>query len=172
MILLLILVSVGMFGFTFGLVPFYSVFCKITGINGKMDLRTQALGRYESPQSLKGHVITLELDTNLHPNLPFDFFPENKALQVIPGTLYQTYYVIKNKTNQTHVVKAVPSISPGILAKHLKKLECFCFTEQVIKPKEVRRVPLRFWLEPEFPESIHRLTLSYTLFDITKNPKE
>lgn len=156
-----------MLGFTFALVPLYSVFCKVTGINGKVDLSTT--GRYAvNTGEITNRLITVEFDTNLHPDMPFEFSPEHAVLQVTPGALNHTSYFIKNKTDKTVIVQAVPSISPGIVAKHLKKLECFCFTQQTLKPKEAAQLPLRFWLEPEFPDSVHRLTLSYTLFDVSK----
>ncbi len=34
---------VGMFAFAFALVPLYDVFCRITGLNGKVDTTAQAI---------------------------------------------------------------------------------------------------------------------------------
>jgi cytochrome c oxidase assembly protein subunit 11 len=65
------------------------------------------------------------------------------------------------------LIQTIPSISPGFAAKYLKKLECFCFTQQLLEPGQTLELPLRFWLESEIPESIHRLTLSYTIFDVS-----
>lgn len=165
----LLFLVLGMFAFTFALVPLYSVFCKATGLNGKVELSNGVLGRYPNKDVVQGHVVTVEFDSNLHPNMPFVFTPDHPAMQVTPGILTQTSYTLKNLTNKTLVVQAIPSISPGIVAKYLKKLECFCFNRQVVQPYEVVHLPLRFWLEPEFPDSIHRLTLSYTLFDVTQS---
>lgn len=171
-----------MFGFTFSLIPLYSVFCKVTGINGKVDLTLddaqqnatdyEKQGRYRTNAETVGRLITVEFDANVHPNMPFEFVPEHIALQTSPGTLNHTSYYVKNKTDKTIIIQAIPSISPGIVAKHLKKLECFCFNKQTLKPYEEARLTLRFWLEPEFPESVHRLTLSYTIFDVTKSSGE
>lgn len=182
-LILLIGLTLLMFGFTFSLIPLYDVFCKVTGINGKVDLAItgnrlktavdpQSHGRYRISAETQGRPITIEFDANVKPEMPFEFKPDHSAMQITTGTLHHTSYFVKNKTNQTLVVQAIPSISPGIVAKYLKKLECFCFNRQTLKPYEEAHLPLRFWIEPEFPDSVHRLTLSYTLFDVTKSAKE
>lgn len=159
-----------MFGFTFALIPLYNVFCDVTGLNGKVDTtKPGSLSRYKNDSMINtNRRIVVELDTNRHQGIPIEFTAEKSALQVIPGELTLTTYHIKNLTNKKMVIQAIPSISPGYLAKHLKKLECFCFEQQTLAPFESRDLPLRFWLESEIPADIHRLTLSYTLFDITQ----
>lgn len=69
------------------------------------------------------------------------------------------------------IVQAIPSVSPGLAAKHLKKTECFCFTKQMMKGKQGMAWPLLFHLDRELPKKIRTITLSYTLFDITKTAK-
>ena len=60
--------------------------------------------------------------------------------------------------------QAVPSIAPGVAAKHFQKTECFCFTSQDFAAEEARDMPLQFVVDPDLPEYIDRLTLSYTFF--------
>jgi cytochrome c oxidase assembly protein subunit 11 len=159
-----------MFAFTFALVPLYNVFCNITGLNGKVDItKSGMLARYKNENMAisQKHLIVVELDTNRHQGIPCEFTAEKPALQVTPGELTQTTYRVTNLTDKPMVIQAIPSISPGYLAKYLKKLECFCFEQQTLAPFESRDLPLRFWLETDIPEDIHRLTLSYTLFDVT-----
>lgn len=166
-----------MFGFSFALVPLYNVFCKVTGLNGKVD--TSHPGIYARYKNNVGgsdphlaRLITVEFDVNRNQKTACEIIPEHLALQVIPGELTSTSYYVKNLTDKRMVIQAIPSISPGIVAKYLKKLECFCFNAQELKPYESQNLALRFWLEPEIPENVHRLTLSYTLFDITPLVKE
>lgn len=159
-----------MFGFTFALVPLYNVFCDVTGLNGKVDTtKPGTFTRYKNETASNSkRLIVVELDTNRHQGIPCEFTSEKSALRVIPGELTKTTFHVKNLTDKKMVIQAIPSISPGYLAKNLKKLECFCFEQQTLAPFESRDLPLRFWLETEIPEDIHRLTLSYTLFDITQ----
>ena len=44
-------VLMGMFAFAFALVPLYDVFCRVTGINGKVDTTAQAIIHEEVDQS-------------------------------------------------------------------------------------------------------------------------
>jgi cytochrome c oxidase assembly protein subunit 11 len=156
------------------MVPLYNVFCQVTGLNGKVDIsQPQTTSRYKSDDGSKStHLVMVEFDTNRNQKLACEFSPKHPALQVILGELAHTAYHVKNLSKKTITVQAIPSISPGSVAKYLKKLECFCFNQQTLKPGESAELPLRFWLEPEFPNDIHRLTLSYTLFDVTPHTKE
>jgi cytochrome c oxidase assembly protein subunit 11 len=174
LILLLTLLVFCMFGFTFALVPLYNVFCTLTGLNGKMEIKTAShYARYKIDSAqLPERLITVEFDVNRNQNLPCEFSPQHAVLQVKTGELNHTAYIIKNLSNRTLTIQAIPSISPGVAAKYLKKLECFCFNTQTLKPKETLKLDLRFWLEPELPDSIRRFTLSYTLFDVTKQNKD
>lgn len=169
----LFFIVVLMFGFTFALVPIYNVFCDVTGLNGKVDTKKPGkFARYKNENASKSNrLIVLELDINHHQNIRCEFTAEKPALQVIPGELTHTTYHVKNLTDKKMIIQAIPSISPGFLAKHLKKLECFCFEQQTLEPFESRDLPLRFWLETTIPEDIHRMTLSYTLFDVTELKK-
>lgn len=166
-----------MFGFSFALIPLYSVFCKVTGLNGKVDTKHPGVfTRYkmesDNADPRYARVITVEFDVNRNQKMACEIIPEHPAVQVKPGELSTTSYYVKNLTDKRMVIQAIPSISPGTVAKYLKKLECFCFTPQELKPYESQKLSLRFWLEPEIPDNIHRLTLSYTLFDVTAMSKE
>lgn len=169
LVAILMVLSFCMFGFTFALIPLYNVFCQVTGLNGKMDTQSpNQFTRYKiTDPNIALRRITVEFDTNRNKELPCEFSPAQAVLQVIPGELTHTSFRIKNLTTKEMVIQAIPSITPGFVAKHLKKLECFCFDQQTLKPNETVDFPLRFWLEPEIPTNIHRLTLSYTLFDVT-----
>ncbi len=165
---ILLFITVCMFGFTFALVPIYNAFCKVTGLNGKVDTKHPGVfTRYTDADLAHSRLITIEFDVNRNRNLNCEFSPQHTAIQLKTGELSSTSYHVKNLSNKTITIQAIPSITPGIAAKHLKKLECFCFSKQTLKPGEAMRLPIRFWLEPELPDEVKRLTLSYTLFDVT-----
>jgi cytochrome c oxidase assembly protein subunit 11 len=88
-------------------------------------------------------------------------------MDVHPGQVIQTAYLAKNLSSQEIVGQAVPSVSPGLGASYFNKIECFCFNQQPLQAKANAEMPLIFYIEPDIPESIHTLTLSYTLYDIT-----
>ncbi len=155
-----------MFGFSFALVPLYNALCRVTGLNGKIDIKNAALLSRYKDLDLQRAPIVVEFDSTPNQKLQCDLRPEHTSLSVVPGVLTITSYTAINRTGKTLVVQAIPSISPGIAAQYLKKLECFCFNQQILQPGQMVSLPLRFWLEPEIPKTVHRLTLSYTLFEI------
>ncbi|MBC7417226.1 MAG: cytochrome c oxidase assembly protein [Pedobacter sp.] len=159
----------GMFAFSFALVPFYTLFCKVTGLNGKVDLTPSShiISRHAANllQS-EERWITVEFDVTHNQNMPLEFEPQHKKLVVRPGVTNATSYYAKNPTNRTMTIQAIPSITPGTAARYLKKIECFCFQRQTLKPGESANMPIKFVLDSDMPKDIPRFTLSYTLFEL------
>jgi cytochrome c oxidase assembly protein subunit 11 len=158
----LLLAVVAMFGFGFALVPLYDVFCDITGINGKT-------GRVEREQALSQKVdeermVTVEFLASVNGELPWDFKPTTRRIKVHPGAVTEVTYMARNRTAETVAGQAVPSVAPGLAAKYFNKTECFCFTRQTLGPEEEKEMPLRFVVDPNLPEEIGTLSLSYTFF--------
>jgi cytochrome c oxidase assembly protein subunit 11 len=85
-------------------------------------------------------------------------------MMVHPGQAYQATYTAKNLLNKDVVSQSIPSVAPSKAAEHFNKTECFCFTEQAFKAKEQRTMPLTFIIDPDVPEDVDTITLSYTLF--------
>ena len=53
--------------------------------------------------------------------------------------------------------QAIPSYGPQLAGRYVKKLECFCFTRQELKPNETRQMPVVFVIEPGLPADVqHR----------------
>ena len=159
----LLVVVVSMFGFGFAMVPLYDVFCEITGINGKTG-RAEAGSLDTSVDTSR--TITVQFVGNVHSALPWEVRPVAKQLKVHPGQIYETSFFARNMSGELVVGQAVPSVSPSAAAKYFKKTECFCFTEQAFEGKEERTMPVRFVLEPGFPEGISTVTLAYTFFGL------
>jgi cytochrome c oxidase assembly protein subunit 11 len=155
-------VVVGMFGFVFALVPLYSVFCDLTGLNGKT--RNERAEAVDISPDLS-RTVTVEFIASVNQNMPWDFEPEVRRMQVHPGKMYQTSFYARNRTGQAMVGQAIPSVTPGVAALHFKKTECFCFTEQQFKAGERRDMPLLFMVDKDLPEDIGTVTLAYTFFD-------
>nr|MCH9769730.1 cytochrome c oxidase assembly protein [Gammaproteobacteria bacterium] len=80
------------------------------------------------------------------------------------GQNTQIVYIAKNNSSHSMTVQAVPSVAPGLAASHLKKTECFCFTQQTLKAHTSMKMPLIFHLDNLLPKNIKEVTLSYTLF--------
>jgi len=163
----LVTLVVLMFGFGFALVPLYDVFCEITGLNGKTAGQYQ--GELSSGDNIQSRQVTMQFIVNKNDNLPWEFKPNNIQMKVATGERKTTAYGVTNTYNTAVVAQAVPSVSPSAAAEYLHKIECFCFEQQPLEAGEHKNMPLTFVVDPELPEGIDKITLSYTLFDITNS---
>jgi cytochrome c oxidase assembly protein subunit 11 len=162
-LILLCITIVGMFIFGFAMIPLYNSLCKTLGLNGKT-----AKNSYATSNDIDlSRTIRVEFMTNNNNSLPWDFFPRLQHVQLHPGENILIYFEAKNNSGRKMTVQAIPSVSPSIAAKHLKKTECFCFTQQTFIAGEQRSMPVLFHLDTQLPKQVHTITLSYTLFDIT-----
>ena len=158
----LLLAAVVMFGFGFALVPLYDVFCDITGINGKtgrIDLEAALSQKVDAERT-----VTVEFLSSVRSDLAWDFKPVVRRVKVHPGEVTEVNYMARNMTGEAVAGQAVPSLAPGLAAKYFNKTECFCFTRQTLGPNEEKLMPLRFVVDPELPEEIGTVSLSYTFF--------
>jgi cytochrome c oxidase assembly protein subunit 11 len=162
---ILVFVVLGMFGFGYALVPLYDVLCDITGLNGKVESSAIKEVGYEVDKSRE---ITVEFMTALNETTPMVFRSEVKKIKVHPGEYYTVNFYAENKTDKVMVARAIPSISPGLVAEFFKKTECFCFSEQTFKAREGRTMPVRFVVNPDIPKEYKTITLAYTFFDNTE----
>lgn len=165
--ILLTFAVIGMFGFGYALVPIYNVMCKSFGINGKPDNYAEAIDNSID----YSRTITVQFLATRNNYLPWKFQPLVKTIKVHPGENKKVAFYAQNETDEDMIVQAIPSVTPGLAAKHLKKTECFCFTKQMMKGKQGMAWPLLFHLDRDLPKNIRTVTLSYTLFDITKTAK-
>jgi cytochrome c oxidase assembly protein subunit 11 len=159
----LVTIVIVMFGFGFALVPFYEKICQATGIRNLLqpDIVTPANTQVDTSR-----LVTIEFDANIR-QLPWDFKPDRASIKAHPGELVQVSYDIANNTGREIAGQAIPDYAPKVAAQYFRKLECFCFTRQTLKPHETRRMPVVFVVDPQLPADVHTITLSYTFFEIS-----
>ena len=161
-------IVVGMFGFCFALVPMYTLICKTEGVNGKTGGPTDAAASNEVDTS---RYITVQFLASTNAYLPWKFYPENKFVKIHPGENKLVHFYAENNSGQKMTVQAVPSVTPGLAAKYIRKTECFCFTQQTFAQGEKRDMPVLFHVDPGIPNDIRILSLSYTMFNAEKYKK-
>ncbi|MGB2833048.1 MAG: cytochrome c oxidase assembly protein [Methylotenera sp.] len=147
--------------FAFALVPIYDVLCDLTGLNGKTSNTAAVLSKAKVDNT---RWVNVQFTTNVMPGLGWNFYPNQTSIKLHPGQIETVVFIAKNTTNEIVVGRAVPSITPGIAAANLKKIECFCFINQSLKPGEEKEMPLRFFVSPELPKDVSDMTLSYAFF--------
>lgn len=156
-----------MFGFGFAMVPLYDVFCQVTGMNGK----TGGKVAYEvtTADVDAARTVTVQFAATNNSGMSWEFRPMQSLIDVHPGELNEVKFYARNPSSIRMVAQAVPSISPSIGADYLHKTECFCFTQQVLEAGESIEMPVRFFVDKALPADVHKLTLTYTMFDVTGN---
>jgi cytochrome c oxidase assembly protein subunit 11 len=161
LVIRLSLSAVAMFAFGFALVPLYDIFCEVTGIRSPISA-TEASEITEHPELSR--TIKLELLANTQQGEPWEFHPIKDTLEVKTGIMQDTEYFAHNLSSRQLTGVATPDIRPAEAAKYFRKVECFCFNEQVFAAGEERNLGVRFYIEPDLPAHIDTITLAYTLF--------
>ena len=163
--LLLGAIAAGMFGFAFALVPLYEVFCEITGINGRGGNQEALMAEITNAQAVDREV-RIGFLAKAARGMPWEFRPTQGEMVVKPGEMNTTMFYVRNRSQRHITGQAVPSVAPGQASLYLKKIECFCFEQQELAPGEELEMGVQFYVEPDMPDAISDLTLSYTMFNI------
>ena len=160
----LVAVVVGMSGLAFASKPLYSTFCRITGFGGTTQTAQAAPGA-----AAENTLITVQFDANVNVELPWTFRPVQNAIKVRPGVETLAFYEATNTSSKPIVGTAVFNVAPFKMGSYFSKIECFCFTEQVLEPGETAIMPVTFFVDPDMladanTADVRTLTLSYTFF--------
>ena len=165
MVTKLVVVVVMMFAFGYALVPIYRTICEALGVN--VIARGEQQGVSDATSSTQvdlSRTVTVEFDANARG--PWDFKPETARVDVHPGEVVTVMYEFRNRQDRTMAAQAFPSYAPATAAPHFRKLECFCFTQHVLKPGESKRWPVVFVIDGKLPKDVRTITLSYTFFEV------
>ncbi len=158
---------VAMVGAAYGFVPLYSLFCKITGLDGT----TQRAAVAPPPAEIRERVVTVRFNADTDRGLAWDFRPLQKEVAVRVGQQGLAGYEARNIAATPLAGSAVYNVTPFKAAKYFKKVQCFCFQEQALGPGERVNMPVMFFIEPAFAEDremedVGTITLSYTFYKI------
>jgi cytochrome c oxidase assembly protein subunit 11 len=149
--------------FGFAIAPIYDVMCKALGLNGRADSTATLV---EGKQKIdKTRWVTVIFTGNTMPGLSWNFQPNQTSMKVHPGEMNMATYMAVNNAAESVVGVAVPSVSPELAALYFKKIECFCFKQQTLKPGESKEMPLMFYVKPDIPADVNTITLSYAFYN-------
>ncbi|WP_417279895.1 cytochrome c oxidase assembly protein [Celeribacter sp.] len=151
-------------GLAWASVPFYSWFCAVTGFGGTT---TVAVG---ASDTILDETIKIRFDANTDQSMPWEFKPVENTMEVRIGETGLAFYEAYNPTDRIIAGTASYNVAPFEAGGFFTKIDCFCFTEQVLKPGERVLMPVTFYVDPEITtdrdaQYIHRITLSYTFHE-------
>lgn len=153
--------SVVMFSFSYAMVPMYEKVCEVTGIRQPV-ANLEAMAK-EALAADMTRDISVEFDANIH-SAALQFKPLHSGIKTHPGEYTEIIYEVRNNAKIAITGQAIPSYSPRNLEKYLRKIECFCFTKQVIEPGEIKQMQVKFAITPQLPSDINTVTISYIFF--------
>lgn len=153
-----------MTGLAWASVPLYRLFCEATGLNGTTQRGLEAPGAVSRK-------IRVDFDTNVAPKMPWRFRPENPSETVDVGARDMAFFTATNTSDRPITGTATFNVTPSVAGKYFTKIQCFCFTEQTLKPGETARMPVIFFVDPKIlkdPDAadIDTITLSYTFYPV------
>jgi cytochrome c oxidase assembly protein subunit 11 len=153
----------GMTGMAYAAVPLYDMFCRVTGYNGTTKRVEQA------SDVILDKKIKVTFDANTASDLPWDFKPVQREIELKIGETVQIEFEATNMAKKATTGQAVFNVTPMAAGAYFNKVECFCFTETTLQPGEDMKMPVVFFVDPEIVKAvetkgINTLTLSYTFY--------
>jgi cytochrome c oxidase assembly protein subunit 11 len=170
-VMILVGVFAFMVGLTFAAVPLYRIFCERTGYDGT-PIRADAAGQRGKAID---RVVTVTFTGDVNQEMPWAFYPKQNKIEAKVGETYLAFFEAKNLSNKTITGTASFNVSPEPWGPYFVKIECFCFTEQTLKPGESIEMPVTFYLDPALANDklLNRMsdvTLSYTFWKAADQP--
>lgn len=147
-------------------VPLYKLFCQVTGYGGTTQ---QAASPSDSDGVILSREMTVRFNADVNNKLPWYFKPVQHSVKVKIGEEALAFYRAVNNSSETITGTAVFNVTPFKAGVYFNKVECFCFTEQTLKPGEEVDMPVTFYVDPAIAEDnnldeVKEITLSYTFF--------
>jgi cytochrome c oxidase assembly protein subunit 11 len=157
-------VVAGMGGMAYAAVPLYRIFCQVTGFGG-----TTRRAHF-APTQILDRVVSVRFDTGVGRGMPWHFQPVQREMAVRVGELAIATFTATNATDQVMMGTAAFNVTPQKAGPYFNKLQCFCFTEQILGPRETAELPVQFFVDPSMDEDrnlddVATITLSYTFFE-------
>ena len=160
-----------MLALTAASVPLYRLFCQVTGYGGTTQVATVAPDVTGLPD------INVRFNATVSPELPWAFYPVTRAVRLPIGETRTVYYRAVNRSSRTVTGTATFNVTPELAGKFFDKIQCFCFTEQTLKPGESVDMAVQFFVDPSILDDVDgrtlkTITLSYTFFLAKDQPAE
>jgi len=154
----------GMLALAYAASPLYDMFCRATGFGGTPQVAQQG----ERP--ILSRTVNVRFDSNVDANLPWRFTPLEREVKVKLGEERLVHYRVTNVSQRPIVGTSTYNVTPETSGAWFNKLQCFCFTEQLLLPGQSVDMPVVFFVDPEMDkdrryDNVRTITLSYTFFE-------
>ncbi|XP_022080492.1 cytochrome c oxidase assembly protein COX11, mitochondrial-like isoform X2 [Acanthaster planci] len=156
-------------GFSYAAVPLYTVFCQATGLGGQAT-KGHNIDLVEDMLPVRGRPISVRFNADTAASMRWNFRPQQLEIKVVPGETALAFYSALNPTDKPITGISTYNVVPFEAGQYFNKIQCFCFEEQRLNPREQVDMPVFFYIDPEFAEDpkmakVDTITLSYTFFE-------
>ena len=160
----LVAVGLGMAAMAWAAVPLYNLFCRVTGFAGTTQVATSG------SDVVLERTVTVRFDGSTVRGMAWEFKPVTKPLELRIGETAIAFFEAYNPTDRVIAGTASYNVSPFSVGGYFTKIDCFCFTEQVLQPGQRAVMPVTFYIDPAMvddaeTEGVTTITLSYTFFE-------
>ena len=154
----------GMLALAYAASPLYDMFCRATGFGGTPQVAQ------EGERAVLSRTVNVRFDSNVDANLPWRFTPLEREVKVKLGEERLVHYRVTNVSQRPIVGTSTYNVTPETAGAWFNKLQCFCFTEQLLMPGQSVDMPVVFFVDPEMDkdrryDNVRTVTLSYTFFE-------
>lgn len=161
----------GMVGLSFASVPLYDLFCRVTGYGGT----TQQSD--EVADVILDRDVTVRFDASVNSELLWEFKPVQIKTDMKVGQSAMAFYRAKNTSDEPITGTATFNVTPLKVGQYFVKVDCFCFTEQLLNPGQEVDMPVSFYVDPAIADDpnlddVKTITLSYTFFRADEEDEE
>ena len=114
--------------------------------------------------------ITINLLTNVHPDLPWNFKPLEPKISVRPGEVITIEYIVENLDDNKTTGIATFAYFPNQFGNYINKINCFCYDAKTLKPKQKDKYTVVFLIDPKVTKdsktkNVKEVTIQFTFFD-------
>ena len=164
----LVAVVSGMLALAYAASPLYDLFCRTTGFGGTPLVAEKGVQGTERP--MIDRTVNVRFDSNVDANLPWRFTPLEREVKIRLGEEKLAFYRVTNLSQRPIVGTSTYNVTPEHSGPWFNKLQCFCFTEQLLMPGQSIDMPVVFFVDPEMDkdrryDNVRTITLSYTFFE-------
>jgi len=157
-------VILGMASMAWAAIPLYDAFCRVTGFGGTTQVSDAGSDR------VLDRTVTIRFDASTVRDMPWEFRPAQTTMEIRIAETVLAFYEAFNPTDRVVAGTASYNVAPFSVGGYFTKVDCFCFTEQVLQPGERVQMPVTFYVDPEIvddpeTERVNTITLSYTFYE-------
>ena len=114
--------------------------------------------------------ITINLLTNVHPDLPWNFKPLEPKISVRPGEVITIEYIVENLDDNKTTGIATFAYFPNQFGNYINKINCFCYDAKTLKSKQKDKYTAVFLIDPKVTKdsktkNVKEVTIQFTFFD-------